>query len=146
MLVQNYIIKVRGLSLTLTLVWSSWEKEHQRKHTSDTDTTVAQGSRSGQTKLSLEIGLFSVKALLSARAQSDRTEGHIATGKTSAADISESCLSKQKMLPHLGQQRTLTTSITSEINEPPLFWKFTRSLLFPPLPYCSLPATSILSF
>lgn len=50
---------------------------------------------------------------------SDRTEGHIATGKTSAAETSDSCLSKQKMLPHSGQQRTLPTSITPEINEPP---------------------------
>lgn len=50
-----------------------------------------------------------------------------ASGKTSAADISDSCLSKQKMLPHLGQQHTLTTSRSSEINEPPLLWKSTRS-------------------
>lgn len=131
MLVQNYIIRVRVLFLTLTLVWSYREKEHQRKRTSDKDSTVAQDSRSGQPKLSLEIGLFSVKVLLSASAQSDRTEGHIATGKTSAADISDSCLSKQKMLPHLGQQHTLTTSITSEINEPPLFWTFAQAL-----PHC----------
>lgn len=107
---------------------------------------MAQDSRSGQAKLSLETGLFSVKVLLSATARSDRAEGHIATGKTSAADISGSCLSKQKMLLHLGQQDMLTTSKTSEINEPPLFWKFTQSLLFPPLTYCSLPATSTLYF
>lgn len=55
--------------------------------------------------------------------QSDRNEGHIvqtATGKTSAADISDSCLSKQKMLPHSGHQHTLWTSRTSEVNEPPI--------------------------
>lgn len=116
MLVQNYIIESEFSNFK---VWSYREKDHQRKRSSGKDTTIAQDFRSGHSKLILEIGLFSVKALLSVRAQSDRVEGHIATGKTSAADISDSCLSKQKMLPHSGQQHALTTSITSEINELP---------------------------
>lgn len=57
-----------------------------------------------------------MKLLLSARVTGLKVILWQNSHRTSAADISDSCPSKQKTSPRLGQQHTLTTSTTSEIN------------------------------
>lgn len=117
--------------------WTHWDKRKEAFHHVDSKRWPQQFLRTKNqltSRTSRKLTTYKLRAALEeARVQSDRNEGQIvptATGKTSAADISDSCLSKQKMLPHSGHQHTLWTSRTAEINEPPIH------TISPSLKYC----------
>lgn len=119
-------IETRGKRHFTTSILSGWSSRRPQQFLG---TKIRATSRTSR-----KVTTYKLRAAWEgAGVQSDRNEGHIvptATGKTSAADISDSCLSKQKMLPHSGHQRTLWTSRTSEINEPPIH------TISPSLTYC----------